>query len=92
MDEPFAALDALTRHRLQAEAARLLAGRTVLLVTHDPWEALRLSHAIVVMRGAPAGFSRALVPPGLAPRDPTAPELGPLQRQLLVELGLELAA
>jgi putative hydroxymethylpyrimidine transport system ATP-binding protein len=37
MDEPFSAVDAPTRHRLQDLSARLLAGRTVLLVTHDPW-------------------------------------------------------
>jgi putative hydroxymethylpyrimidine transport system ATP-binding protein len=92
MDEPFAALDALTRHRLQAEAARLLVGRTVLLVTHDPWEALRLGHAVVVMRGAPAGFSHMLAPPGPPPRDPTAPALAELQRRLLAELGVEAAA
>ena len=42
MDEPFSALDAITRHRLQDLAAELLAGRTVLLVTHNPLEALRL--------------------------------------------------
>src|SRR5687768_1704860 len=54
MDEPFSALDAITRARLQALAARLLAGRTVLLVTHDPLEALRLGHRIQVMTGQPA--------------------------------------
>ncbi|MFP3423350.1 spermidine/putrescine ABC transporter ATP-binding protein, partial [Bacillus sp. SIMBA_161] len=52
--EPFSALDAVTRHALQAEAARLLAGRTVLLVTHDPMEALRLGHRVLVLTGAPA--------------------------------------
>jgi putative hydroxymethylpyrimidine transport system ATP-binding protein len=54
MDEPFSALDAITRTRLQALAATLLAGRTVLLVTHDPLEALRLGHRIQVMTGHPA--------------------------------------
>ena len=54
MDEPFSALDAITRLRLQEMAARLLAGRTVLLVTHDPLEALRLGHRIHVMAGQPA--------------------------------------
>ncbi|WP_119419204.1 ABC transporter ATP-binding protein [Desertibaculum subflavum] len=92
MDEPFAALDALTRHRLQAEAARLLAGRAVLLVTHDPAEALRLGHAVVVMRGAPAEFSQQLTPPGDPPRDPTEPAMAALQRRLLAELGAEVTA
>src|SRR5262245_47810519 len=40
MDEPFSALDAVTRLRLQDLAAEVLAERTVLLVTHDPLEAL----------------------------------------------------
>ncbi len=42
MDEPFSALDAITRLRLQELAAELLVGRTGLLVTHDPLEALSL--------------------------------------------------
>ena len=54
MDEPFSSLDALTRYRLQALATGLLHERTVLLVTHDPSEALRLGHVIHVMRGSPA--------------------------------------
>jgi putative hydroxymethylpyrimidine transport system ATP-binding protein len=54
MDEPFSSVDAPSRHRLQELAARLLAGRTVLLVTHDPLEALRLAHRVLVLRGEPA--------------------------------------
>jgi putative hydroxymethylpyrimidine transport system ATP-binding protein len=54
MDEPFSALDAITRIKLQNLAAELLRGRTVLLVTHDPLEALRLGHRIHVMAGHPA--------------------------------------
>ena len=41
MDEPFSALDAITRLKLQDMAADLLTNRTVFLVTHDPLEALR---------------------------------------------------
>ena len=44
LDEPFSALDARTRAEMQEIAGALLAGRTVLLVTHDPGEAARLSH------------------------------------------------
>lgn len=53
MDEPFASLDALTRHRLQAEAVRALRGRTVLQVTHDPLEALRMADRLLLLRGQP---------------------------------------
>jgi putative hydroxymethylpyrimidine transport system ATP-binding protein len=69
MDEPFSALDAITRTRLQALAADLLAGRTVLLVTHDPLEALRLGHRIHVMTGHPARIEGVIEPPGAPPRD-----------------------
>jgi putative hydroxymethylpyrimidine transport system ATP-binding protein len=66
MDEPFSALDAITRFELQALAAELLAGRTVLLVTHDPLEALRLGHRVQVMAqesaGSPARLDTALEP------------------------------
>ena len=49
LDEPFSALDARTRADMQDLAAEALAGRTVLLVTHDPGEASRLGQSIVVM-------------------------------------------
>ena len=49
LDEPFSALDASTRADMQDLAARLLADKTVLLVTHDPTEAVRLGHQIVVL-------------------------------------------
>ncbi|WP_207478595.1 ABC transporter ATP-binding protein [Arenibaculum pallidiluteum] len=86
MDEPFSALDALTRLRLQDLSARLLAGRTVLLVTHDPLEALRLGHRIHVMTGRPAGIGPALEPPGAPPRPVGDPALLALQAELLGRL------
>ncbi len=86
MDEPFSALDAITRYELQALAAELLAGRTVLLVTHDPLEALRIGHRVQVMAGAPARLDAALVPAGAPPRDLTDPALLVLQAELLERL------
>src|SRR3954447_467867 len=86
MDEPFSALDAITRLRLQEMAARLLAGRTVLLVTHDPLEALRLGHSIHVMSGQPAGIGPAIMPPGPPPRAPDDPALLARQAELLRRL------
>lgn len=53
MDEPFSALDAITRLQLQDLAAALLHGKTVLLITHDPLESLRLSDQVWVMTGRP---------------------------------------
>jgi osmoprotectant transport system ATP-binding protein len=52
MDEPFGALDAITRTRLQVELRRIhrTFGQTILFVTHDIEEAVRLADLIVVMR------------------------------------------
>lgn len=87
MDEPFSALDALTRLRLQDLAAGLLRGRTVLLVTHDPLEALRLGHRIHVMSGSPARIGPALTPPGAPPRPAGDSGLLALQAELIGRLG-----
>jgi putative hydroxymethylpyrimidine transport system ATP-binding protein len=86
MDEPFSALDAITRIRLQALAAELLVGRTVLLVTHDPLEALRLGHRIFVMAGKPARLEGPLEPAAAPPRDPTEPRVVALHHDLLERL------
>ncbi len=69
MDEPFSALDAITRVRLQDMAAELLSGRTVLLVTHDPLEALRLGDSIYVLSGRPVSLAKPLELSGATPRD-----------------------
>lgn len=86
MDEPFSALDAITRLQLQEIAARVLAGRTVLLVTHDPLEALRLGNVVHVMTGRPARMGTPIHPPGTAPRPPNDPGLLSEQADLLARL------
>jgi len=86
MDEPFSALDAITRHQLQALAAELLHGATVLHVTHDPWEALRLADRLYVMAGSPARLGGAIVLPGDPPRDVTASGLAGRHAELLALL------
>lgn len=70
MDEPFSSLDALTRIKLQQLAAKLTRGKTVLLVTHDPMEALRLGDKIVVLSGSPAEVTAVFEPGGTLPREP----------------------
>ena len=89
MDEPFAALDALTRDDMQ----RLLADvwretrKTVIYVTHNVAEAVYLADRVVVMTPHP-GTVRTQVPIGLArPRDPLSIEFLDYQKELLRHLG-----
>lgn len=86
MDEPFSALDVITRLGLQDLAAELLNNKTVILVTHDPLEALRLGHVIYVLAGMPAHLGDAIQPSGPIPRAITAPEILQLQGELLTRL------
>ncbi|MFJ5487334.1 sulfonate ABC transporter ATP-binding protein, partial [Hansschlegelia beijingensis] len=62
LDEPFAALDALTRLKMQALVKELVARHRpgVLLVTHDVDEAIGLADRILVMRGGAIAFERRL--------------------------------
>lgn len=84
LDEPFSALDAGTRARMQDLAAELLAGRTVLMVTHDPAEAARLGEAIHILTGA--GTERIVPPTGPIPRAVEDPGLLRVQAALLARL------
>jgi putative hydroxymethylpyrimidine transport system ATP-binding protein len=84
LDEPFSALDARTRAEMQELAAELLAGRTVLLVTHDPAEAARLGQSILLM--TPSGVLRAEAPDGAPARPWDAPETLAAQARLLALL------
>ncbi|WP_347267554.1 ATP-binding cassette domain-containing protein [Paracoccus sp. (in: a-proteobacteria)] len=84
LDEPFSALDARTRAQMQDLAARLLAGRTVLLVTHDPAEAARLGDRILLLREE--GLSECPIAsprPPAAARPYDAPEVLALQSDLM---------
>jgi len=86
MDEPFGSLDAITRHAAQDLAARMLAGRTVLLVTHDPLEALRLGDRVYVLTGRPAALEAVPVPDLAPPRDVRDPAVLAAQGNLLARL------
>lgn len=69
MDEPFSALDVITRLKLQDLAAGLLKKKTVFLVTHDPLEALRLGKTVYLMTDRPAKLERIADLTGDTPRD-----------------------
>jgi len=83
MDEPFSALDAITRAMVQELAAELLQGRTVLLITHDPMEACRLGHHLIVLSGQPAKLGTPITVAGVPPRAPDDPNLLKSQGELL---------
>jgi putative hydroxymethylpyrimidine transport system ATP-binding protein len=87
LDEPFSALDAITRLAVQDLAAELLSGRTVLFITHDPYEACRLGQLLLVLSGAPARLGFPITLPGRPPRAADDPALLATQGQLLRQLG-----
>jgi NitT/TauT family transport system ATP-binding protein len=84
MDEPFGALDALTRRNLQDELLRIWTElqKTILFVTHSIDESLYLADRIAVMTYRP-GRIKAIVPvPSPRPRDMSSPELNAMKREL----------
>jgi len=86
MDEPFSAVDPLTRINLQDLAAKTLKGRTVIFVTHDPLEALRLGHKVFVLNGSPASTHTIDLPLETWPRPANAPEVLSAQADILTAL------
>jgi NitT/TauT family transport system ATP-binding protein len=90
LDEPFAALDALTRMQMQEWLDRVLADepRTVVLVTHDVEEAALLADRVIVMSGRPGRVVAELAVDLSRPRHRTAPELLDLRRRALDALGV----
>lgn len=84
MDEPFGALDALTRRNLQDELLRIWSElkKTILFVTHSIEEAVYLADRIVVMTYRPGTIKRDLLVEIPRMRDPAAPEFNALKREL----------
>jgi sulfonate transport system ATP-binding protein len=94
LDEPFGALDALTRAYLQQELHRIwqAEGITMILVTHDVEEAIYLGDKVVVMEPRP-GRIRRIVPVGLAhPRERAAVGFAEVKQQVLREFSGDSAS
>ncbi|MFJ8309885.1 MULTISPECIES: ABC transporter ATP-binding protein [unclassified Streptomyces] len=92
LDEPFGALDALTRIKAQQLVAELWQRRgcAVLLVTHDVDEALLLADRVLVMRDGAIAYDTAIALD--RPRTPAAPGFAALRSRLLGELGVDQPA
>ncbi|MEZ9340637.1 ABC transporter ATP-binding protein [Vibrio splendidus] len=88
MDEPFSALDAVTRHKLQSLACELLRDKTVVLITHDPQEAVRLADNLYVLQGTPANAQSLSVPNTATPRVLDV-DCAELQQAILDQLELD---
>jgi sulfonate transport system ATP-binding protein len=88
LDEPFGALDALTRLKLQGElqALRRRTHSTMIMVTHDVEEALYLADRVVIMHGGPGRIGRIVAVPFNHPRDRGSASFGRLKDEILAEL------
>jgi NitT/TauT family transport system ATP-binding protein len=91
MDEPFGALDYLTRLRLRAELTRIWQRerKTVLFVTHDVDEAVQLADRIVVMGKRPSRILDLVTVAAERPRDLDAPECRRLRERVFAVMGMD---
>jgi NitT/TauT family transport system ATP-binding protein len=93
MDEPFGALDAMTRERLQDELLEIWrrTGLTVVFVTHSIEEAIFLADRVVVMSPGPGRIDSEMRIALPRPRDVSAPEFNDIRRELGRRLHSNLA-
>ena len=84
MDEPFAALDAMTRENMQIQLAEIWAKtkKTIIYVTHNVAEAVYLADKVVVMSPHPGQIREIVVNDLARPRDALSPEFVDIQRHL----------
>lgn len=88
LDEPFSALDMVTRQGLHQQLLALWAARkpTILMVTHDVDEAVLLADRIVVMRSNPGRIATIIDNPQARPRDRLSSSSERVQREVIAAL------
>jgi NitT/TauT family transport system ATP-binding protein len=91
LDEPFAALDAITRHEMQGWLSHVLSGepRTVILITHDVEEAVMVGDRVVVMSPRPGHAVSEIDVTVPRPRKRTDPAVVELRERALATLGVQ---
>ncbi len=90
LDEPFGALDSITRHIMRGELFRIwqTEKRTIVFVTHDIDEAVQLADRVVVMSSRPAKVQRILTVDVAHPRNISSPRYLAVRDEILKEIGL----
>jgi len=93
MDEPFGALDALTREQLQRELLQIWArtGVTIIFVTHSVEEAVLLADRVLVMSAGPGRIENDIKINLSRPRDVSSPEFNSVRRDVARRLTSHLA-
>ncbi len=86
MDEPFSALDAITKIQLQDLTCQLLKDKTVVLVTHDPQEAIKLANHIYILKNQPVILEEVASLEGALPHKLSNEKLWNLQEELISKL------
>ncbi len=90
LDEPFGALDSITRLQMRAELLRIWEAerKTILFVTHDIEESVQLADRVVVLSARPARIRRIVDIDIAHPRDLSSPRYIQLRDSIFEEIGL----
>jgi NitT/TauT family transport system ATP-binding protein len=90
LDEPFGALDSITRMQMRGELLRIWQSerKTVLFVTHDIEESVQLADRVVVLSARPARILKELAIDIPHPRDLSSPRYIELRDRIFTEIGL----
>lgn len=91
MDEPFGALDAITRYKMQEEIVRIWqeTNKTIIFVTHDIDEAVYLADRVVIMTPLPGKVKSIVSVPMGRMRDRTGYDFTRIREQIFVEFSLK---